>query len=293
MLDEPIWQSEAKQWLLLDGALVGHVVRYARGQVDNGIDVINLFWNSPWKDLDDIGPVIVEFHPELFNWAQQQAGYRYGLAFESDAPLITLYEHWQCIIRYPQPQGGDFLLRLYDPVIWDYFFLASAKPIQTQLFGPMHTVHTFGALEQRWQHYLKPVDDGEMSVEPIRQMKVSDEQWQALTEASRHYQAIRVMEHAEKYFPQLLSAPDAKSNHQWVMEELRRLSKIGASDDRSALLYINILGRMGNIWDEQNPNHQEFTQLLLSHEQLPTARIEQVEKLSADYHQSNKSGTDI
>lgn len=286
MLSEPEWQSESKQWLLLDGALVGHVVRYVRGQVDNGIEVMNLFWNSPWKELDDIGPVIVEYRNEIFEWAQEQAGYRFGLVFESDAPIQQLFEHWQILVRYPQPASADFLLRAYDPVIWDYFFAASSKTTKLQLMGPMDAIHTYNAVTERWHCYLKdPSSDS--AIEPLSELNVSDEQWQGLSDANRHYQATRVMQHADKFFPHLLNS-DTQEALKWTMAELERLAKIGVSDDRSAFLYINILGRLGNIWDEENPVHQEFSQALLTSTVPPRERIEQAELRSLNYSKNHE-----
>lgn len=287
-------KTSRKKWLLIDGALLPQahdtvltdfVHRY------EGIQYRNVFVGTQWHDIADVGPMLVSYHPDIEAWAQAQQPWRFGLVFESSASLATLSQHWLRLSDCQHRGLEGTLCRLYDGIVLYHLLQQGNEERQASWLGPMEKVWLPDYVSQHYFYAKRP------ELEPLptlEQVAFTDPEWQSLSDAKRYYAAHRLTQHMETYFPEywLDKGLDNVDKHAHIIEQLTLLIPLGEVTQQGATYYMNLLGRLGNIWAKGNP-HQEIVKLLKDTSSPLSERLEKANQLALQQPLSQSANKEV
>lgn len=272
-----------QHWMILDGALIERLepelIRLFCLQ-DAKLQHFNLFSCSRWHELHEIAPVLISYSPDIERWAQQQSAWRFGLSFKSKEDLGTLINHWQNLMACEHQGLEGALARLFDPVVFKHLLDSTTLERQQAWLGPIEELWLPDVVHEHYWHCIPQqlkVDQECSNTGSI----FTDQEWQGLSDAARFYTELRLLAHMEKFYPHSLPAGRV-AKHQWVSEHLQELIELGANDERSAIRYLNVIGRLGNRWDESS-RHPEIAQLLKRGAGPLSVRLAEADFLSRQY----------
>lgn len=125
-------------YLLIDGALrpealVGLYQRHEMFEIDP------LYLGTRWKDLYDLGPILVKPLPGstlLSDWLVDEALWADSTLIFSEAPIQDVANHLRRFISPPDCNGGSGLLRFADPLV-AHFWLSSYSGFDDMHLGPI------------------------------------------------------------------------------------------------------------------------------------------------------------
>lgn len=286
--------SESKRkWIIIDGALI--VEDAQQILIDQFVnqhehaEFRNLFVNTKWKEVLDVAPMLVSYHPDIEAWAQSKAPWRFGLIFESDASFEELVEHWHTLIHCQHVGLEGSLSRLYDPIALYHLLNATEEARQVAWIGPMSKIWLPDYVEQ---HYFYAERPELADVTPLEQTQFTDPEWQGLTDAKRYASAYRLIQHVDDYFPNYWR--DKQDKHAHIVEQLILLSNLGEVTLQGATHYMNILCRIGDVWNKKNwrqengksiSPHEAIVSLLEQQQTQPlTDRLDFASQLALVYH---------
>lgn len=280
-----------KKWMVIDGALLNdaHLIlpkQFVKN--DKSILYKNLFIGTKWNDIADVGPLLISYHPEIEVWAQAQRPWRFGLVFESDEPLKALAKYWLTLSDCQHQGLEGSLSRLYDGIIF-YHVLNQADDVrQASWLGPIKRIWLPDYANQRYFYTERPDVN---NPPPLEMVSFTDPEWQGLSVAKRYLVAHKSTLHLDMHFPEYWAGKTEKHAH--VMEQLTVLAALGEMTQQDIIYYMNVLGRLGDIWDKDSP-HKNIASLLEDKAQPLTIRLETANQLAFEYTLSsseNKEAT--
>lgn len=152
MMTEPTQAN----YLLIDGALrPGALVElYQRHEL---FEIDALYLGTRWKDLFDLGPILVKPGPDsslLSDWLVNESLWADSTLIYSEASLQQLADHLRRFISPPDSGDGSALLRFSDPVVAHFWLSSFSGPSNLHL-GPVQ--HWWVAKpKQSWEARSQP-----------------------------------------------------------------------------------------------------------------------------------------
>jgi hypothetical protein len=289
------------KWMIIDGALIvedtQHILINQFVNHHQGAEFRNLFVNTKWKEVLDVAPMLVSYHPDIEAWAQSKAPWRFGLVFESNASLEELVEHWHTLIHCQHIGLEGSLSRLYDPIAFYHLLNATEEARQVAWLGPISKIWLPDYVDQ---HYFYAERPELVDATPLERAQFTDPEWQGLTDAKRYASSFLLIQHIDQYFPDYWQENQNKPAH--INEQLSKLNSLGELTMQGAVFYMNILCRMGDIWNENNGaansdesvnSYQEIVKILKQQEQPLTERLKAANKLALAYYQDKGNRKEV
>jgi hypothetical protein len=284
-------KTSKRLWMIIDGALLNDAHKVLPSQFANKkqhIEYKSVFQKSRWHDVADVGPLLISYDKEIEAWAQSQRPWHFGLIFESDQPLKTLTQYWLTLSECQHQGLEGSLCRLYDGMIFYHLLNQAEETRQASWLGPMQKVWIPDYVNQ---HYLLAEKPNVKNALPLEKVTFTDPEWQGLSDAKRYLSAYKLTQHVDEFFPDYWL--DKADKHAHALEQLSLLNDLGEVTQQGATYYMNILCRIGDIWnleskkadnDKDRP-HEEIVALLeqTSTESL-TDRLEAANQLALTYH---------
>lgn len=279
------------KWMIIDGALIVEdaqqiLINQFVNQHEHA-EFRNLFVNTKWKEVLDVAPMLVSYHPDIEAWAQSKAPWRFGLVFESNASLEELVEHWYRLIHCQHVGLEGSLSRLYDPIALYHLLKATEEARQVAWLGPMSKIWLPDYVDNRYFYAERPeVSD----VALLEQTQFTDPEWQGLTDAKRYVSAYRLTQHVDKHFPDYWHGKDSKQQH--VIEQLKKLESLEQVTQKDATCYMNILCRLGDIWHSESP-HKDIVAILEDKSQPIEDRLQEANLQALEFELEQRNNKEV
>jgi hypothetical protein len=279
------------KWMIIDGALIvedaQHILINQFVNHHQGAEFRNLFVNTKWKEVLDVAPMLVSYHPDIEAWAQSKAPWRFGLVFESNASLEELVEHWHTLIHCQHIGLEGSLSRLYDPIALYHLLNATEEARQATWLGPISKIWLPDYVDQ---HYFYAERPELADATPLEYAQFMDPEWQGLTDAKRYASAHRLILHVDKHFPDYWHDKDNK--HQHVLEQLKKLESLEQVTQKDATCYMNILCRLGDIWRPESP-HNDIAKILEDKSQPIEDRLQEANLQALEYELEQRNNKEV
>ena len=282
--------AESEQrWIVVDRALVTDAERHLIHQSNREgfrIETMNLFFNTKWNQVSEVGPLLVSYHEQTHQWLMEHHPWRFGLIFDSAASLKELTEYWRSRIKCQHVGFEGELFRIYDPIITKHLLTATSEDRVANWMGSITHFCLPDMVEEQYWHIANPVTTTVVDTpEQELSFTFTDEEWQGLTDASEYYLAYNLIPHLKEFFPDN-TRPTTKENFKYIQSILFELRKFGDIDEQCGALYLNIVSRLGDHWYEQ-PQYSAIHKELVSNNIPLSTRLRSANKLAISAHKKN------
>ena len=275
-------------YLLIDGALrpdalVGLYLRHELFEIEP------LYMDTRWKDLYDLGPILVKPLPDsalLSGWLAEESLWGDSTLIYSQAPIQQVADHLRHFINPPDCRGGSGLLRFADPLV-AHFWLSSYPASSDAHLGPIE--HWWVAKpRQHWEPKAEipwQVFSGQASQATWdeRNALLGEDQLVALDQAQHVRFIARVHEWLDELNPQFFAAMSSEQISEWLSSTLQSGLAWGLVTERALILWAEACVDLG-----QNFISQSVYQNWLSNELNPPLPPDIRIKAFDEYRQSQK-----
>lgn len=276
-------------FLLIDGALRPGALAglYRLAQL---CEIKPLYLNTRWKDLHDLGPILVKPPPGstlLSSWFDDEALRRDSTLIYSPASTQDVAEHLSHFICPPDCRGGSGLLRFSDPLVayhWLPSFSSEAHlgPIEHWWVGtPRH--YWEDPRPDAWQVFsrrapARPWDQ--------RYAMLYEEQMLALEQAQIWRLIERVYAWLKAQSPEIFASYEGVQAAAWIRICLQAGLDWGLVTEQALVIWVEMCADHGVGFDiRREAPYQPWLQLDPQHARLPPeTRI----KAFANYCHSHK-----
>lgn len=278
------------RWMIIDGALLNDAHTVLPNEFalrKNNLAYNPLFLKTKWHDIADVGPILIRYDKDIEAWAQAQQPWHFGLVFESDAPLKALAQHWLTLSECQHQGLEGSLCRLYDGSILYHLLNQTDDVRRASWLGPIDRLWLPDYVSQQYFYTERP----NVQAPTLESVTFTDPEWQGLSDAKQYRSAYVLTQHVDKFFPEYWL--DKADKHAHAIEQLKRLAALGEVTLQGATYYMNILCRIGDIWDKKNWEqthetrrpHQTIVSLLEQPGAQPlTDRLKKASQLAQAYH---------
>lgn len=278
-------------YLLIDGALRPDAVvgLYQRHEL---FEIEPLYMDTRWKDLYDLGPILVKPLPDsalLSDWLIDESLRADSTLIYSRASIEQLAKHLRHFINPADCRGGSGLLRFADPLV-AHFWLSSYPASSDAHLGPIE--HWWVATpKQSWepQAYIPwQVFSGQAreATWDERTALLGEDQLVALDQAQHVRFVARVHTRLSTRNPQFFLAMSAEQISAWLYLCLQRGLAWGLVNERALILWFESCVDHGQDFISQDPYlnwiHSDPANTCLS----PDARIR-----TFDFYRHSLKGT--
>ena len=237
-------------YLLIDGALrPDALVRlYQRHEL---FEIEPLYMDTRWKDLYDLGPILVKPLPAsalLSEWLVDESLWADSTLICSKAPIEQLAKHLRHFINPPDCRGGSGLLRFADPLV-AHFWLSSYPACSGEHLGPIE--HWWVAIpKQRWEYKAEipwQVFSGQAcrSAWDERTALLGEDQLVALDRAQHVRFISQVHEWIGERNPQFFIAMNGQQISDWLSSTLQSGLAWGLATERALVLWAEACMDLG------------------------------------------------
>ncbi len=287
--------TATQSYLLFDGVLREQLLPWLYLQ-DEPLDVEPLYACTPWRELADIGPVLVQplsSNGLLMNFEDDLTLQACASVLRSKAPILVVADHLRQFIQVSDTLGSDSLLRFADPLVAQ-FWLASYSPgALSTVLGPIDEWQ-MAAHKPRWEvleqtKWLRFHSSGPASsLLRAKLDHLEEPQIHALEQAYQRRFADRLdswFEHAQPDFRNI------QGNRwcDWLTGQYQAAQSWGLTTERSIVIWLELHARLGDevcnaddglyaVWLADNPHLKSIP---------PDARIQAFE---SDYLNGQQKG---
>lgn len=275
-------------YLLIDGALrpdalVGLYLRHELFEIEP------LYMDTRWKDLYDLGPILVKPLPDsalLSGWLAEESLLSDSTLIYSQAPIQQVADHLRHFINPPDCRGGSGLLRFADPLV-AHFWLSSYPASSGAHLGPIE--HWWVAKpRQHWEPKAEipwRVFSGQASqaMWDERNALLGEDQLDALDQA-QHVRFIgQVHEWLGERNPEFFIARSSHQISDWLSSTLQSGLAWGLVTERALVLWAEACVDLGQDFISQSV-YQNWVSNKWNGRLPPESRI----KAFDDYRHSQK-----
>jgi len=275
-------------YLLIDGALrpdalVGLYLRHELFEIEP------LYMDTRWKDLYDLGPILVKPLPDselLSGWLAEESLWGDSTLIYSQAPIQQVADHLRHFINPPDCRGSSGLLRFADPLV-AHFWLSSYPASSGAHLGPIEhwwvakpRQHWEPKAEIPWQVFNGPTSQ---TTWDERNALLGEDQLVALDQAQHVRFIARVHEWLDELNPQFFAAMSSEQISEWLSSTLQSGLAWGLVTERALILWAEACVDLG-----QNFISQSVYQNWLSNELNPPLPPDIRIKAFDEYRQSQK-----
>lgn len=241
-----------QSYLLFDGVLREQLLPWLYRQ-DEPLEVEALYARTPWSELADIGPVLVqplsgkgllaEFERDLTLQACASV-------LRSKAPILAVADHLRQFVRVSDALGSDSLLRFADPLVVQYWLASYSPEALATVLGPIDewqlAVHRprWQMQEQaQWLSFHSSVPTSSL-LRP-KPSHLEEPQLDALEQAYQRRFADRLDSWLEQTQPDFR---DAQGNRwgDWLTRQLGTAQAWGLNTERSIAIWLELHARLGD-----------------------------------------------
>lgn len=260
-------------YLLFDGVLHEQVLPWLYRQ-DEPLEIEPLYMYTPWSELADIGPVLVQpFSADglLRNFERDPTLHRCASMLLSVAPICELAEHLRQFVRVTDVWGSESLLRFADPLVAQHWLASYSEQALAAVLGPIDE-WKLAAHSPRWQtraqtqwvcfHARKPgASQASLKLHHFERPQID-----GLEQA---YQC-RFSDQLDSWFEQAHSGFRSTMGSawgDWLGRQLQAARAWGLTTERSIAIWLELHARLGDqlcddegklytAWLAENPHLQ-------------------------------------
>ena len=245
-------------YLLIDGALrpdalVGLYLRHELFEIEP------LYMDTRWKDLYDLGPILVKPLPDselLSGWLAEESLWGDSTLIYSQAPIQQVADHLRHFINAPDCRGSSGLLRFADPLV-AHFWLSSYPGSSDAHLGPIEhwwvakpRQHWEPKAEIPWQVFNGPTSQ---TTWDERNALLGEDQLVALDQAQHVRFIARVHARLSTRNPQFFLAMSAEQISAWLYLCLQSGLAWGLVNERALILWFESCVDHGQDFISQDP----------------------------------------
>lgn len=244
-------------YLLIDGALradalVGLYLRHELFEIEP------LYMDTRWKDLYDLGPILVKPLPDstlLSGWLAEESLWGDSTLIYSQAPIQQVADHLRHFINPPDSRGGSGLLRFADSLV-AHFWLSSYPASSEAHLGPIEhwwvakpRQHWEPKAETPWQVFS---GQASQTTWDERNALLGEDQLVALDRA-QHVRFIgQVHEWLGERNPEFLIAMSSHQISDWLSSTLQSGLAWGLVTERALVLWAEACVDLGQDFISQS-----------------------------------------
>lgn len=242
----------AQSYLLFDGVLREQLLPWLYLQ-DEPLDVEPLYARTPWDELADIGPVLVQAlsgNALLESFERDLTLQACASALRSKAPMLTVADHLRQFVRVSDTLGSDSLLRFADPLVAQYWLGSYSSEGLTTVLGPIDEWR-LAAHRPRWRMQEQPQWLRFYSSEPaalslsLKPGHLEEPQINALDQAYQRRFADRLDSWFEQSQPDFREALGGRWGD-WLTRQLQAAQAWGLTTERSIAIWLELHARLGD-----------------------------------------------
>jgi len=275
-------------YLLIDGALrPDALVRlYQRHEL---FEIEPLYMDTRWKDLYDLGPILVKPLPDsalLSGWLAEESLLSDSTLIYSRAPIQQVADHLRHFINPPDCRGGSGLLRFADPLV-AHFWLSSYPASSGAHLGPIEhwwlakpRQHWEPKAEIPWQVFNSQTSQ---TTWDDRNALLGEDQLVALDQAQQVRFIGQVHEWLGERNPEFFIAMSSHQISDWLSSTLQSGLAWGLVTERALVLWAEACVDLGQDFISQSV-YQNWVSNKWNGRLPPESRI----KAFDDYRHSQK-----
>lgn len=284
-----------QSYLLFDGVLREQLLPWLYLQ-DEPLEVEPLYARTPWRELADIGPVLVQpLSPNglMMNFEGDPTLQDSASVLRSKASIAAVADHLRQFIEVSDTLGSESLLRFADPLVAQHWLASYGPQVLSAVLGPIDEWR-MAAHRGRWQnrqhtewlsfHSSEPTT----SSSPFRLSHLEEPQIQALEQAYQRRFADRLDSWLEQAVPDFREALGSRWGD-WLTGQYQVAQAWGLTTERSIAIWLELHARLGDgvcsaedgryaVWLTDNPHMKRVP---------PDARIQAFE---ADFLNCQQKG---
>jgi len=283
--------NEQAAYLLLDGAQFESVERWLYQHTENP-EYQLLYEGTELANARDVSPCLVDLSkPAQRHLADQftassnanQSGII--LSTYPNVPTACLVEHLKTLLFACGETTTKAVFRWYDPRVCKHLLKQSSDAECSELLGPIQAVYV--NTSEGWLDFSNSLESFQENTQESHRNNapylLKEHQYQALIHAADEVYQLRLIEHLNKFFPELMQPLSASEQKQLSTEWIEKGKSLGFEDQLSLTLFSNTLALLGtDCLDEKLTHHPEVTKLLTSKsQQTPAQRVAHASEIAA------------
>lgn len=266
--------KKERLYLVVDGAQVDELAR-ALYRLEGQIELEPIYMQPPHNELLSVSPYVIEATKYVKEWFFKLNKPLAGYFISSVSPLAEICENFRNIITAESPYGSRIYIKMANAeCAWVFYSTQSPQ------FW-VHTAKVWIATRRGWQYLESPFSE----LPPYeKELKVSDEQWRLLGDISWDNTIEKLENHMMKWFSHEFELH--KNSESWIRYHADSAYSQGFTTERDLLMYINIIGFLGEENFLDTAQHPDIHELLEQPSlQTPSQRVEAAANLAYQYSQ--------